>query len=175
MSNFLSDDDQQDIQFFKNLDLILKHQPQILRDPTLYYFRTERWSVGAAPVGSLKVYLGDLISLWQNQAIWFNRQAEITELIDGTSRGRKKLRENPKGLRVVNVAGSALSGSNSALAWDEAEQCLLKFVSPSVFALYATLKTHMLNRPSKDLAKPLLTVDDLLAYLDQDKSDPNKV
>lgn len=167
MSALCVTDYQQEIQFFQNLKVILKHQNQILSKPNLYYFHLPSWYVGAAPVGKLTVYLGDLLMLWQNEAIWLNRQVEVTELTDGHSKGRKKLRANLQGLRVINVSGSALSGSNSALAWDEATQCLIKFISPSVFALYASAQQQQVSRPAKGDLQAVSDVDELLTYLDK--------
>lgn len=151
--------------FFENLDVIQQHRDRILNDATLYYFHLEPWYVGASPVGKTTAYLGDLLILWETSPAWFNRLPEITWLLDGFSRGRRQQRNNPIGLRLVHVAGSALSGANSALAWDEAEQCLIKFTAPTVFGTLKSLREHVPHRPPQVIEGIPQTVDALLQRL----------
>lgn len=141
--------EQQNLQFIHHLDEIYQHETQILADPHLYYFHLESWYVGASPVGRYDAYLGDLLTLWQTDHFWLNTQPKVTHLIEGWSNGRKESRSNPQGLRVFNVAGSALSGTNSALAWEQHTQEFIKFTAPSVFGTLRSLKNHAELRPFK--------------------------
>lgn len=156
--------------FFENLDLIYQHRITILNDSTLYYFHLDPWYVGAAPVGQTTAYLGDLLTLWETSPAWFNRLPEITLLVDGHSRGRKQQRANPQGLRLVHVAGSALSGSNSALAWDESAKCLIKFTAPTVFGTLKSLRDHAVHRPPQVAEHVPQTVEALLLRLQTSQS-----
>ena len=155
------------LHFFQHLDLVLQHQKLILSQPEFYYFHLAPWYIGATPIGQKQLYLGDLIYFWEKNPIWFNRQPEVVELIDGWSRGRKKLRPNTQGIRVVQCTGSALSGANSALGWDEATKTLIKFSSPSVFALLKQLDDLKLIRPQRPLMQyqVITSVDDLIQQL----------
>lgn len=157
--------DEQTQIFFANLDQILLNQLRILSDPNLYYFYLESWYVGAAPVAQHKVYLGDLMILWQSSPTWLNQQAEVILLLDGWSRGRKGIWENKKGLYLISLSGSALSGANSALAWDLVGKKFIKFTSPTVFGALKSLNEKVpLRPPKKDLSIPK-SVGDLLIYL----------
>ena len=158
--------DQETQKFFEHLDQILLNTSRILNHPQLYFFQLPTWFVGAAPVGKYTVYLGDLLILWQSSSIWLYHQEQVTLLLDGWSRGRKGIWQNKKGIRLVNVAGSALSGANSALGWDIAEQCWIKFSSPTVFGAVKSLREQITLRPLKSPMMSPKTVEELLKNLD---------
>lgn len=169
MPNKISECYPQEHVLMQHLDLIYHHLNTILNTPKFYYMQLPHVYFGATPIGKRKVYLGDVLQLWQNSTLWHYTALEVVELSEGWSRGAKKNRANPCGMYILNCVGSALSGSNSALAWDRQQKCLLKIMLPTVGGVFKALeaiKPQRAPNPSTDEAIP----KDILILIEQLKS-----
>ena len=158
---------EQEIVLVQNLESIYKHLKLILNHPDFYYIELPHIYFGASPIGKRKVYLGDILQLWQRSAHWYNRQHTRLELVDGWSRGRKTECSNAQGFYVLNSVGSALSGSNNTLAWDFAQQKMIRVMLPSMFVLLKDLEGISSYRPVKPVSefKSDVGINDLIQHL----------
>ena len=132
---------------FDNLKTLQVHRDEILKNPEFYKVRIEGTGIFAMYAGSARLFLGDLIQLWES-APWK----------DGTR-------------YYYSVGGSPLSGMSFCHYWDEKEGFGMVKNNPS-FGILAKPAWGLINNLPKmgnvieinerKMTQSNLTIDDLL-------------
>ena len=139
---------------FKNIDLIEQNKQKILNNPDLYGIYVAGAGVTGMYIGKTRLFLGDLIRLWDNQ-IWKN-----------------------EGRYYYHVGGSPLSGMSFCDYWHPQEGFRLVKNNPS-FGTLARPALKMLkdipeecpfieiSKENKRSSQSKITIDDLIRLLNK--------
>ncbi len=125
--------------------LLSKYYDEILDNPELYYVPINEIHFGSSITGSTKLFLGDLLTLWQDEP-WHTTCPKC----------------NSQSLFIFGAGGSPLSGSGSA--WGVCKKCRENIggVRPfgKFFGAVLSLKKH--PRP-KQVKASSLTIEKVIA------------
>jgi len=130
--------------------LLLNYYDEILDNPELYYIPVDKaFYVSIAYIGGIQLFLGDLLTLWQDER-WHTNCPKC----------------NSQSLFICGAGGSPLSGSGSA--WGVCKKCRenIRGVQPFGNFYGAALKLKEHTRP-KQIEASSLTIEQVLAGVKQ--------
>jgi len=130
-----------------SFSLLSNYYDEILDNPELYYVPVNEIRFGSSITGSTKLFLGDLLTLWQDEP-WHTTCPKC----------------NSQSLFIFGAGGSPLSGSGSA--WGVCKKCRKSVDGVRPFGKFFGAVLRKRPRPKKKGASSL-TIEKVLAGVKQ--------
>lgn len=125
-------------QIFSNFQFYQENYLSIISNPTEYHTPVDSAYISVWPLGDTQLHLGDLLQLWFSEKWLINSPIQL--LLQNTVRGQKKPFQRDQDLYLYQLAGSALSGTNTSKVWSRSEQKTLAVSLNSVFQYVCEFK-----------------------------------
>ncbi|OTG81572.1 hypothetical protein [Acinetobacter sp. ANC 4648] len=121
-------------EIFSNIDFYKENYLSILANTEKYYTHVADAFIQVWPVGTIELYLGDLLQLWFSEKWLINSPCQL--LLENYTQGRKQAIQRDHDLYLYQLSGSALSGINNSKVWSVSESKPLSLLLDSVFKYY---------------------------------------